>query len=57
LIIELDGGQHYSVEGQSKDQIRDDFISKLGIKILRFADREVFKNTKEVLERIWENLP
>ncbi len=55
LVIELDGGQHYSDEGMKKDEIRDDYIDKLGLKVLRFSDRDVFKNLQVVLEVIWEN--
>ncbi len=55
LVIELDGGQHYSDEGMKKDEIRDDYIDKLGLKVLRFSDRVVFKNLQVVLEVIWEN--
>ena len=56
LVIELDGGQHYSEIGKGKDRIRDDFLTKTGIKVLRFSDREVFKNMRGVMESIWSNL-
>lgn len=57
LIIEVDGGQHYTDEGIDKDKIRDDYIKGKGIKVLRFSDREVLKNIGEVIERIYDNLP
>ena len=53
LIIELDGGQHYSDKGQAKDKIRDEYMRSIGLKILRFSDREIFENLHGVLERIW----
>jgi len=53
LIIELDGGQHYSVEGKQKDIQRDTYLASLGLKVLRFSDNEVFSNLEGVLERIW----
>ena len=56
LIIELDGGQHYSDEGMRKDKIRDDYLKNLGLSVLRFSDRDVFKNLQGVLEAVWENL-
>ena len=56
LIIEIDGGQHYSKQGKKKDQIRDDYMARLGFTVLRFSDREVFKNIDEVLERVYEHL-
>lgn len=56
LIVELDGGQHYSEEENRKDRIRDDYMKKLGMKILRLSDREVFENLNGVVERIYETL-
>ncbi len=56
LVIELDGEQHYSDEGMKKDEIRDDYMEKLGLRVLRFSDRDVLKNLRVVLEVIWENL-
>lgn len=56
LVIELDGGQHYMSNIKKKDKIRDDYLESLGLKVLRFSDREVFKNLNGVLEKIWENL-
>jgi len=56
LIVELDGGQHYSTEGKMKDRERDDFMAGIGLKVLRFSDREVFENLNGVLETIWNGL-
>jgi very-short-patch-repair endonuclease len=56
LIIELDGGQHYSVNGIEMDIHRDNYLSNLGLIILRFSDREVFKNTEGVIEKICQYL-
>ena len=56
LIVELDGGQHYTEEGVKRDQIRDKYLENLGFSVLRFSDREVFRNIEGVLERIFEYL-
>jgi len=56
LVIELDGGQHYSDTGHVKDRTRDDVLRKMGLKVLRFSDRDVFKNIGGVIERIWSCL-
>ena len=56
LVIELDGGQHYSEAGQAKDRARNDVLGELGIKVLRFSDRDVFENIDGVVERIWSCL-
>ena len=53
LVIELDGGQHYSSEGKAKDRERDGYMKGIGLRVLRFSDKEVFENTQGVLERIW----
>lgn len=56
VVIEVDGGQHYSGEGKMKDRERDNFMASIGLKILRFSDREVFENLEAVLEKIYDNL-
>ena len=62
LIIELDGGQHYTEEGRQKDKFRDEFLAGLGLQVIRFSDRDVLTRIDSVLEKIWscldsENLP
>jgi very-short-patch-repair endonuclease len=56
LVIELDGGQHYSEIGSAKDRTRDDALIRMGITVLRFSDRDVFENIEGVTERIWSCL-
>lgn len=56
LIIELDGGQHYTKEGKEKDVIRDNYMESLGLRVLRFSDKEIFENLNGVLETIWSYL-
>ena len=56
LIIELDGGQHYGEEEMRKTKKRDVYLNNVGLKILRFSDREVFENLNGVLERIYGEL-
>ena len=53
LIIEVDGGQHYNEEGNRRDKAREDYLKKLGMKILRIPDTEVFKNIEGVIEKIY----
>ena len=56
LVIELDGGQHYSETGKAKDRTRDDALREMGIKVLRFSDRDVFENISGVMDEIWSCL-
>jgi len=53
LVIELDGGQHYSAIGKDKDKTRDAYLSNLGIRVARFSDRDIFENGAGVVEKIW----
>jgi very-short-patch-repair endonuclease len=52
LVIELDGGQHYRETIQAKDELRDRYMERFGLKVLRFSDKEVFSNLSEVLQEI-----
>jgi len=52
LVIELDGGQHYSESGKAKDRARDDALTEMGIRVLRFSDRDAFENIGGVMEEI-----
>ncbi|OGU13746.1 MAG: hypothetical protein A2X61_06235 [Ignavibacteria bacterium GWB2_35_12] len=56
LIIELDGGQHYTEEGKEKDIVRDEYFKNLGLKILRFQNKEVRRNLRNVIEEIYNHV-
>ena len=56
LVIELDGGQHHSEIGKESDEYRDDYLSQMELKVLRFSNAEVFNDLNAVLEEIWRNI-
>jgi very-short-patch-repair endonuclease len=56
LVIELDGGQHYLKTGKEKDKIKDNYLSGLGLKVLRFSDVDVLRDIDSVLEKIWNEI-
>ena len=56
LVIEVDGGQHYSDEGMEDDRKRDAYLTGEGITVVRLSDRDVLKNLEAVLEEIWKRL-
>ena len=56
LAIELDGGQHNEPAAQIKDEQRTRNLTSLGIRILRFWNNEVFTNTEEVIQNIYDAL-
>jgi very-short-patch-repair endonuclease len=52
LVIELDGGQHYSDQGEQADAARSAAIEAEGFKVLRFSNYDVMTNRAGVLETI-----
>ena len=56
LVIEVDGGQHYSDEGMEDDRKGDAYLTGEGITVIRLSDRDVLKNLEAVLEEIWKRL-
>ena len=52
LGIEADGGQHYEENGTQNDELRTRELSKLGVEILRFSDRDILTNIDGVYEII-----
>jgi very-short-patch-repair endonuclease len=53
LVIEVDGGQHYSAQGLEKDKKRDAYLTRSGLKVLRFTDTDVLTGIDSVMEMIW----
>ena len=56
LIVELDGGYHFTEEQQKEDAIRQDWLEHMGYKVLRFTNEEVLFNTENVISKIKFNL-
>jgi len=56
LIVEVDGGHHYSSENMEKDELRDKYLTGLGFTVLRFSDRDIFKNIDSVLQEVFDHL-
>ena len=52
LVIELDGSQHYEAQGISYDTERSAYLEDLGLKVLRFSNRDVDRNFRGVCEQI-----
>jgi very-short-patch-repair endonuclease len=52
LVIELDGGQHFSDQAEQADATRSAVIEAQGFKVLRFSNLDVMKNRAGVLETI-----
>ncbi len=54
LVIEVDGSQHLQNELLVKDNIRSSRLTELGLRVIRFDNREVLVETKEVLQVIYD---
>ena len=52
LVIELDGGQHFSDEAEQADARRSAAIEAKGFQVLRFNNHDVMTNRRGVLETI-----
>ena len=53
LVIECDGGQHYTAEGLEADRVRDEALAELGLTVLRFDNRQVLTAIDAVVEKIY----
>ena len=56
LVIEVDGGQHYSDTMLEADKQRETVLNNLVMKVLRFTNTDVLTNLNEVVAGIAENM-
>jgi very-short-patch-repair endonuclease len=53
LCVELDGADHYTIDGAKSDQFRSGYLfNEHGIKVLRFENRDLYYNLEGVLNEI-----
>ncbi len=56
LIIELDGGYHNTEQQKEADLVRDAWLNKMGYKVLRFTNEELYENINKVMIEIKNNI-
>lgn len=56
LSIEIDGGYHLSKSQKLKDKERTEIINRLGIKEIRFTNKEVKDDLETVMSKIYDEL-
>ncbi len=56
LIIEVDGGYHFTPQQQEEDQARSNYLQRNGFRVLRFTNEEVMYSIDHVLQQIKCNL-
>lgn len=54
LVVELDGEVHFDEEAIKYDKKRIEFLESVGLKVIRFENNEVLKNTEYVFSKIKE---
>lgn len=54
LVIELDGSQHFTDVGKSKDKERTKYLEEYGIHVLRFKNYQVREGFRSVCKQIDE---
>lgn len=52
LAIELDGESHNDAKSQTYDERRSGYLANLGIRVLRFQNKDVLVNLEGVLQEI-----
>jgi very-short-patch-repair endonuclease len=52
LVIEVDGGQHYTSEGIEYDSVRTEILEQHNLKVLRISNLDVDRNFSGVCEMI-----
>lgn len=52
-MIECDGSQHFTGEGLEVDRIRDEALAQLGLKVLRFDNRQVMGQIDDVVDVVY----
>jgi very-short-patch-repair endonuclease len=52
LVVEVDGGQHFTQGGIVDDRRRDQWLMSQGFQVLRFSNLDVLTNLDGVLETI-----
>jgi very-short-patch-repair endonuclease len=54
LVVEVDGGQHADANAVMRDSRRDAALASLGLRVLRFDNLQMMRETDAVVETIYE---
>jgi very-short-patch-repair endonuclease len=52
LVVEVDGGHHFTEVGKGNDKVRDQCMQSFELTVLRVSNSEVLNNTDKVVESI-----
>ena len=52
LVIEIDGSQHYELQGKTADAERTAVLEAYGLKVIRYSNREIDREFSAVCDQI-----
>ena len=52
LVVEIDGGYHDEVKQRLHDELRTEELEKMGFRVIRFTNEDVYNRIEYVLETI-----
>ena len=56
LVVEVDGGYHSEYEQIQKDEMRTESVRRMGFRLIRFANEDVYGRIQDVIDKIKEEL-
>lgn len=56
VIVEIDGGYHFTKEQQEEDATRQDWFENQGYKIVRFTNEQVLFDTDNIINELKKQL-
>lgn len=56
VIVEIDGGYHFTENQQKEDAIRQDWLEHMGYKVIRFTNEQVLFDSDLILDTLKLNL-
>ena len=56
LVVEVDGGYHSEYEQIQKDEMRTESLRRMGFRVIRFANEDVYDRIQDVIDKIKEEL-
>ncbi len=56
VVVEIDGGYHFTAEQQQDDAQRSEWLERKGYKVIRFTNEQVLFETDKVIEELKKSL-
>ena len=56
IVVEIDGGQHYTEKGKQYDERRTALLEEFGLTVLRYSNADVKERVEAVCMDIWRKI-